>query len=58
MKHTLADEEARLAEKLAKFVTPRYVSPFSIMLSAVWKTLTTAPYGRSLHLLNRRSPQK
>ena len=56
MKHTLVDEEARLAEKSAEFVTPRYVSPFSIILSAVWKTLTTAPYGRSLPLLNRRSP--
>ena len=58
MKHTLAHEEARLAEKSAEFVTPRHVSPFSIILSAVWRTLTTAPYGRSLSLLNRRSPQK
>jgi len=56
MKHTLADEEARLAEKSAEFVTLRQVSPFSIMLGAVWRTLTTAPYGRSLPLWNRRSP--
>jgi hypothetical protein len=43
MKHTLADEEARLAEKSAEFVTPKYVSPFSIIWRTVCSTPTTAP---------------